>query len=103
MKSSGAWVSLRTKPRLPGFEGLKLPLSFFKSVCLLGLPSLATQTVKNLPATQETQVLSLRQEDPLAEGMEIRSSQYSCLRIPWTEEPGRLQTMGLQSQIQPSE
>ena len=40
------------------------------------------QTVKNLPATQETQVLSLDQEDPLEEGMEIHSSQYSCLENP---------------------
>ena len=82
MKSSGAWVSLRTKPRLPGFEGLKLPLSFFKSVCLLGLPSLATQTVKNLPATQETRVRSLRGEDPLEMGMATYSS-ILAWEIPW--------------------
>ena len=76
MKSSGAWVSLRTKPRLPGFEDLKLPLllSFFKSVCFLGLPSLATQTVKNRPATQETRVRSLRGEDPLE--MEMATSVF---------------------------
>ena len=82
MKSSGAWVSLRTKPRLPGFEGLKLPLSFFKSVCLQGLPSLATQTVKNLPATQETRVRSLRGEDPLEMGMATYSS-ILAWEIPW--------------------
>ena len=48
--------------------------------------------VKNLPATQETWVLSLGQEDPLEEGMATRSS-ILIWRIPWTEEPGRLQSM----------
>ena len=49
--------------------------------------------VKNLPAMQETKVRSLGQEDPLQEGMEIHFSVPAC-RIPWTEEPGRLQSMG---------
>ena len=44
--------------------------------------------VINLPATQETQVLSLGREDPLEEGMVIQSSVLAW-RIPWTEEPGR--------------
>ena len=55
--------------------------------------------VKNLPAmqkTQETQVLSLGWEDPLKEGMATHSS-ILAWRIPWTEEPGGLQSMGLQS------
>ena len=53
------------------------------------------QMVKNLPAAQETQVQPLGQEDPLEKGMAVR---YSILdwRIPWTEEPGGLQFMGLQ-------
>ena len=53
------------------------------------------QTVKNLPAMQETQVQSLGQEDPLEKEMAIHSS-ILAWRIPWTEEPGGLQSMGLQ-------
>ena len=48
--------------------------------------------VKNLPAMQETQVQSLGRGDPLEEGMATHSS--LAWRIPWTEEPGRLQSMG---------
>ena len=51
--------------------------------------------VKNLPATQETQVLSLGQEDPLEKDMPTHSS-ILAWRIPWTEETGRLQSMGSQ-------
>ena len=47
------------------------------------------QTVKNLPAMQETRVQSLVWEDPLEKGMAAHSS-YSSWRIPWTEEPGGL-------------
>ena len=46
---------------------------------------------------QETQVLSVGQEDPLEEDAAIHSS-ILAWRIPWTEEPGGLQSMGLQSQ-----
>ena len=52
-----------------------------------------TQTVKNLPAVQETWVQSLGQEDPLEKEMTTRS-RILAWRIPWTEEPGRLQSMG---------
>ena len=52
-----------------------------------------TQMVKNLPALKETQVQSLGQEDPLEEEMATHSS-ILAWRIPWTEEPGRLQSMG---------
>ena len=45
--------------------------------------------VKNLPAMQETWVLSLRQEDPLDKGIATYSS-ILARRIPWTEEPGGL-------------
>ena len=48
--------------------------------------------VKNLPAMQETQVPSLDQEDPLEKGMATRSS-IPAWEIPWTEEPGGLQSM----------
>ena len=51
------------------------------------------QTVKNLSAIQETQVQSLGREDPLEEGMTIHSSTFAW-RIPWAEEPGRLQSIG---------
>ena len=54
--------------------------------------------VKNLPSVQEPQetwVWSLGREDPLEEGMGI-PLQYSCWRIPWTEEPGGPQSIGLQ-------
>ena len=55
--------------------------------------------VRNLPAMQETQtwVPSLSREDPLEEGMEIHSSVLAW-RIPWTEELGRLESMGSQNQ-----
>ena len=51
--------------------------------------------VKNLPAKQEMWVQSLGQEDPLEKGMATHSSIPAC-RIPWTEEPGRLQSVGSQ-------
>ena len=54
--------------------------------------------VKNLPAIQEIQVQPLDQEDPLEKGMTAPSS-ILAWRIPWTEEPGSLQSMGLQSQM----
>ena len=60
--------------------------------------SLIVQLVKNLPAAQETQETEagpLGQEDPLEEGMATRSSVLAW-RIPWTEEPGGLQSMGSQ-------
>ena len=51
--------------------------------------------VNNLPAIQETQVQSLGQEDPLEKKMATHSS-ILAWRIPWTEEPGGLQSMGSQ-------
>ena len=54
-----------------------------------------SQTVKNLPAIQETQVLSLGWKDPLKKGMATYSS-ILAWRIPWTEEPGGPQSMGSQ-------
>ena len=53
------------------------------------------QTIKNLPAMQETQVQSLGQEDPLEKEMAIHSS-ILAWEIPWTEEPGGLQSIGSQ-------
>ena len=53
------------------------------------------QMVKNLAAMQETQVQSLGQEDPLEKEMAIHSSTLAW-KIPWTEEPDRLESMGSQ-------
>ena len=52
------------------------------------------QMVKKFPAMQETWVQSLDGEDPLEKGMPTHSS-ILAWRIPWTEEPGRLQSMGV--------
>ena len=59
--------------------------------------SLAAQMVKNLPAVQETQIQSLGQEDPLEKEMATHSS-ILAWKIPGTEEPGGLQSIGSQSQ-----
>ena len=59
--------------------------------------SLVAHTVKNLPAMWEIQVWPLGQEDPLEKGMATHSS-IIAWRIPRTEEPGRLQSIGSQSQ-----
>ena len=56
---------------------------------------LVAQTVKRLPAMWETWVRSLGWEDPLEKEMATHSS-ILAWRIPWTEEPGRLQSTGLQ-------
>ena len=59
----------------------------------MGFPGVPV--VKNLPVKQETHVQSLGQEDPLEKKMATHSS-ILAWRIPWTEEPGGLQSMGLQ-------
>ena len=61
-----------------------------KNVCMY----VVAQMVQNLPALQETWVWSLAWEDPLEEGKETHSSIHAW-RIPWTEEPSRLQAIGL--------
>ena len=58
--------------------------------------SLVTQTVKRLSAVQETWVQSLGWEDPLEQEMAAHSSTLAW-KIPWMGEPGRLQSLGLQS------
>ena len=55
--------------------------------------SLVAQRVKRMPGMQETQVQSLGREDPLEKAMASHYSTLAC-RIPWREEPGRLQSMG---------
>ena len=58
-------------------------------------PSLVTQMAKNLPTVPETQVQSLSWEDALEKGMATHSSILDW-RIPWTEEPDGLQSVGSQ-------
>ena len=67
-------------------EGIGYPLQYSSA-------SLVAQTVKNPPAMWETRVRSLGGKDPLEKGMATHSS-ILAWEIPWTEEPGRLQSMG---------
>ena len=69
-------------------------LSFMLCVCVTQT-SLGAQTVKCLPATWETWVQSRGREDPLEKQMATHSS-ILAWKIPWTEEPSRLQSMGSQ-------
>ena len=59
------------------------------------MTSLVVQTVKHLPTMRETRVKSLSWEDLLEKEMATHSNIHAW-KIPWTEEPGRLQSMGLQ-------
>ena len=63
---------------------------------LFNMLSRLAQTVQRLSTRQETQVQALGWEDPLEKEMAIHSSTIAW-KIPWTEEPGRLQSMRLQS------
>ena len=69
-------------------EGIGHPIQYSEAF-------LVAQLVKNLPAMQETWVRSLGWKDSLEKGKAIHSS-ILAWRIPWTEEPGRLQSMGPQ-------
>ena len=68
---------------------------FLKNSLRFNWTSLVAQTVKRLSTMRETQVRSLGWEDPLEKEMAIHSS-TAAWKIPWTEEPGRLQSMGSQ-------
>ena len=70
------------------------PFFFFNNLEDFGA-SLVAQTVKNMPVVQETCVWSLGWEDPPEEGM-ASHCHILAWRIPWTEEPSRLQSMGSQ-------
>ena len=59
------------------------------------MASLVAELVKNLPAMSEIRIQSLGQEDPLEKKMATHSS-ILAWEIPWTEDPGGLQSMGLQ-------
>ena len=69
---------------------------YYIQICITTGASLVAQRVKNLPAVWETWVQSLDSEDPLEKEI---ATYYSILawEIPWTEEPGGLQSMGLQT------
>ena len=66
----------------------------FQDLCTLGA-SLVAQTVKNLPAVQEIRVQFLGREDPLEKELVTHASILAWKTL-WTEEPGGLQSMGLQ-------
>ena len=87
------WILRKVTTSSEGFE--RNLFSVFKKLQGTSLTvhwaSLVTQMVKNLPAMQETWVRSLGWEDPLEKGMATHSSIFAW-RIPWTEEPGRLQS-----------
>ena len=79
-------------------QKLQPPLSFnLSSLCIIIWTSLVTQMVKHLPRMRKTQVQSLGWEDLLEKEMATHSSTL-VWKMPWTEEPGRLQSMGSQSQ-----
>ena len=77
-------------------KSLQMVTSAMKLKDAYSLASLVAQTVKGLPAMQETQVRFLDQEGPLEKEMAIHSSTL-LWKIPWTEETDRLQSMGLQT------
>ena len=73
---------------------LKRNISISISISIsIYMTSLVAQTVKRLPAMRETWVQFLGREDPLEKEMAINSSTLAW-KIPWTEEPDRLQNMG---------
>ena len=85
-----------------GLEGAKTPLPLcspenrlFHRYLLITGASLVAQTVKNLLVMQETRILSLGRKDALEKEMATHSG-FLALRIPWTEEPGGLQSIGFQ-------
>ena len=83
--NAGNLGSILGSGKPPG-EGIGYPLQ-------CSVTSLLAQMVKNPPAMQETWVRSLGWEDPLEEGLATHSSVLAW-RIPWTEEPGRMQSVG---------
>ena len=74
-------------------RGWEAPDNDGKSLLIFDVASLVAHMVKKLPATRETQVRSLGREDPLEKQMATHSS-ILAWKIPWTEEPCRLQSMG---------
>ena len=82
--------------QISGYPGLGVEQGLAKNGGITRMmASLVAQSVKNLPAVQEIRVRSVGREDPLEKEMATHSSILSW-RIPWTEEPGGLQSMGSQ-------
>ena len=93
MDGGAWWAAVHGVAKLDMTERLHFHLSLSSSI--LPWASLVAQTVKRLPAMQETWVRSLGREDPLEKEIATHSS-ILAWSIPWTEEPGRLQSMGSQ-------
>ena len=93
-KMEGLLISLSSSKNI--YTNMHIYYNICINMCVLGA-SLVAQLVKNLPAMQETQVQFPGWEDPLEKEMATLSS-ILAWRIPWTEEPGGLQSMGLKSQ-----
>ena len=82
------------RTRIPSLRGpLWWPCFLFHYPLVSPGGTISPQMVKNLPAMQETWVWSLGQEDPFEEGMATHS-RILAKKTPWTEEPGRLQSVG---------
>ena len=87
--------TVNAKVSLSGVEvGGKTWLIYTLILVIFG-DSLVAQMVKRLPTMRETRIQSLSREDPLEKEMATHSS-ILAWKIPWTEEPGRLQSMGSQ-------
>ena len=91
----GVVLSLISRPPSVPFLLTELLLLLTHSVDITLWASLVAQMVKCLPTMRETRVQSLGREDLLEKAMAPHSSTLAW-KIPWTEEPGRLQSMGLQ-------
>ena len=92
----GAWGKYSVGQKVHFFSSKmvqKSQMNFMPNPISMDFP--VAQTVKNMPMIQETRVQSLGWEDPLEKGMASYSS-ILAWRIPWTEEPVRLQSVGLQ-------
>ena len=87
------WLVLYASPQVAYFPWTYHPCSVFAWASLLA------QSVKHLPAVQETWLQSLGQEDPLQKEMAAHSS-ILAWKIPWTEEPGGLKSVGSQNWAQ---
>ena len=91
---AGGWSTSDLKGGLGGTASMIRVVIYGLSIVWSRASPMA-QMVKNLPAVQETWVRSLGQEDPLEKGMASHSSILGW-RIPWAEEPGGVQSVGLQ-------
>ena len=89
-------LTLRIKKLLENKIKINTIYNSVKNIKYIGIrASLVAWTVKRLPTMRETRVRSLGQEDPLEKEMATHSSIHAW-KIPWTEEPGGLQSMGSQ-------